>query len=184
MAFIKTLEIINVGAAAEVKTAKGGYKSVEVAFKQDGKVAGKKLVSFTNEAIFAQVQTLKPGDVVDVTMEKDKNDYWQWTAIVPAGSNGETTVTGKAVVESVANSSRGQTGRVTGSNYETPAERASRQRYIVRQSSIANALKFMELAKQKPTREELVDLGDFLVAYVYEQESNQAIIEMDNDIPI
>lgn len=144
------IEVLSVSEPSFVKTARGGYNTIEVAFKnqKSGKVEGKKLVDFNNQTVFAAVKELKTGQVVKVVSEKGENDkFWNWTSV--GGSGGDSGGTSQAdgvVAESTPQPSvgtesrtRGGNNRVTGSNYETPEERARRQVYIVRQSSLTAA---------------------------------------------
>jgi hypothetical protein len=54
------------------------------------------------------------------------------------------------------------------SNYETAEERAARQRLIVRQSSLSNALQYFEITKAKPTVDEVTDLAESFTKFIFE----------------
>lgn len=128
------INIVDIGTP-NTKTTKNGrtYQEIEVTYKgETGQVNNKKLVSFSNPAVFNHIKALAKGDQVDVVTTKDTAGYWQWTGI----GNGETKV-----AETKTTASSGT--RVTGSNYETKEERAQRQVYIIRQSSIANAISLL-----------------------------------------
>ena len=125
------INIVDVGAP-NTHAAKNGrsYQSIEVTYKNDqGQVANKKLMSFSNPSVFNHIKGLAKGDTLNVTTTKDANGYWQWTGI---GGEGEATQSAPATKSA-------QPTRVTGSNYETKEERAARQVYIIRQSSISSA---------------------------------------------
>lgn len=97
-----------------------------------GKVDSKKLVSFSNKDVFNMFKTAAPGSTFEVTSEKDSNGYWQWTAAKPLGEGAATaapTGMGKATPRST---------------YETPEERAKRQVYIIRQSSLSAAIDLLK----------------------------------------
>lgn len=152
------LEILSVGTPSFTKTARGGYNSIELAFKNhsfDGKVEGKKLVDFNDKAVFEQVKALKPGQHILVTAEKGENEqFWKWSAIAvgeapvaqavgdsggPAAGNVQPA-TGESSVGPAK-------GRVVGNTYETPEERALRRtfeekkhRQIGRQGCINSAI--------------------------------------------
>ena len=120
-----------------VPTSKGSYEKLEIAYKgDDGQVKGKKLMSFGDSAnAFKALKSATPGQYYDVVSEKI-GDYWVWTkAELSDGSNNAS----KAPVEAP----KATSGKVLGSNYETPEERAKKQVYIVRQSSITAALSFL-----------------------------------------
>lgn len=145
------VEIVNVGAPTKVPTARGFYSVIEVAYKQDGKVTGKKFPDCYNPVVYPQLQSSKPGDNFLVTSEKDAKGYYQWTSIEQvaaeaAGSAsaqpGATGGSGQATTRQ--NTSGGSSGRVTGSNYETPEERATKQAIIVRQFAINAAIEALK----------------------------------------
>jgi hypothetical protein len=124
------INIVDVGAP-NTHAAKNGrsYQSIEVTYKNDqGQVANKKLMSFSNPSVFNHIKDLTKGASLNVSTTKDANGYWQWTGI----GGDETAPT------SDAKPATG--GRVTGSNYETKEERAARQILIVRQSSLSSAV--------------------------------------------
>lgn len=160
------INIIDVGTP-NTHAAKNGrsYQSIEVTYKGDnGQTATKKLMSFSNPSVFNHIKGLTKGDQVNVTTTKDDNGYWQWTAI----GGGEATATSFPTTTSTPASSG---GRVTGSNYETKEERAARQVYIVRQSSISAAIGSLSVgAKTAPTAEAIIALAKQFEAYVFDKE--------------
>jgi hypothetical protein len=118
------IEILKVGVEN-----KGKYRVAVIDHKtSEGKVDSKKVMSFVNKEVFTTLSQAQPGDVFEITSEKDKNGYWQWTSANAAGKNtGASTGAAKSPVRST---------------YETPEERAAKQVYIVRQSSLANAIAY------------------------------------------
>ena len=100
-------------------------------------------MSFSNPEVFKTAQTWEKGDTVNIAMEKDDAGYWNWTKVLadgevaPAPTNASA---GGASTSAPRASTAKPTNRVTGSNYETKEERALRQRMIVRQSSLSNAV--------------------------------------------
>jgi hypothetical protein len=157
------INIIDVGTP-NTHAAKNGrsYQSIEVTYKGDnGQTATKKLMSFSNPTVFSHIKDLTKGDQVNVTTTKDDNGYWQWTAI-----GGSETAPMQAQASSPTTG-----GRVTGSNYETKEERAARQVYIVRQSSISAAIGALTVgAKSAPTSESILSLAREFEAYVFAKE--------------
>lgn len=115
-------------SAVEITTAPKGYKVAEVKYMRDGKEESRKIMSFAAKEAFAKLQsmTVFPVDV-NIVMEKNaKTGYWDWKDI-------EFNTTKEATKVAAG-------GKVVGSNWETPEERARRQVMIVRQSSISNAI--------------------------------------------
>lgn len=178
--FTKKIEIVDIGSPTLVNTGKKPYNVIEVAFKEDGKIGGKKLLSFQNEQIFLDIQKYKRGDFLAVQTEKDDKGFWQWVSI--SVENGGAAAGSKAT--------EAKTGRVVGSTYETAEERKIKQRYIVRQSSITAALSFAELIKMsKPSVQSIIGMAQEFEAYVFsdvsekKEEAVDAINSMLDDVP-
>jgi hypothetical protein len=172
-----------------VKTAKGGYNCIEVAYKKDGKVEGKKVMDFVNKEIYNFVnREMKPGNDYKISLDKDKNDYWQWVGVEAAGATG-TVVPAAGGGESVAGAGKPAVadkavGRVSSSTYETPEERALKQKIIVRQSSIGYALNFFEANKGKFGVGDVLELANQFNDWVWERGTpEQEIGKMNDDIP-
>ena len=169
------INIIDVGAP-NTHAAKNGrsYQSLEVTYKDEqAQTKTKKLMSFSNPSVFNHIKTLGKGDAVNVVTTKDDNGYWQWTAIG-----------GDAVAqESTSKPAAAGVNRTTGSNYETKEERAARQVYIVRQSSISAVG-----AKSAPTADSVIALAKEFEAYVFAKEpekttANIPELDLEDDIP-
>lgn len=132
-----------------VATAKGGYNKLEVTYKKDGKVTARKIMDFTNKAVYNAFKDANNGDVFDVTEKKNDKDYWEFaTATKSTGS--------PSADASVASTSSRSTNVAPKSNYETSEERAARQVMIVRQSSLSNAVALLTLNGDKKTSPEQV----------------------------
>ena len=122
------IEIIDVSAPQTPAGKK--YKFIEIAYKKDGAMEGKKLMDFANPAVFKQAQEFKKGDIIEVRTVKNEKGYWDWAGFTAPGEAGAQAPAERAV----------GTAPKTVSNYETKEERAARQVLIVRQSSLSNAL--------------------------------------------
>lgn len=158
---------------------KGKAEGIEVTFKnlENGKVSVKPVFSF--HGAFDVMKDAKEGQEYNVKAEKDKNDYWIW------GSASEGVV--------------GTIGQKTGpksspglpaprSTYETPEERARKQVYIVRQSSLATAVEFVKAIEQDNVAiEDIISIADQLAKYVLDVSPDRlmvGIIDMKNDVPV
>jgi hypothetical protein len=202
------IEVINVSQPRFTKTAGGGYSAVEVAYKRDGKTDGKKLVDFNSKdspggkAVYELFLKAKEGQTYEVEAQKGEK-FWNWVAATPITVEKESAGSGDGAQSDT--SSPGDTGgdepkgrapskpsgRVTGSNYETPIERAKRQRYIVRQSSFTNALELLK-ANTTPqvtpsgniipvTAQQVIAVAKEIEAYVFSPTGK--FDDMDDDIP-
>lgn len=136
------VEIVDVNRSDAMGKNGKSYGVLQVAYRADGKMQEKKLMSFSNPNVFKHIEKMQKGETVNVTTEKDANGYWQWTSI------GEGATSTPQTQQSAANNA-GAT-RVTGSNYETKEERAIKQRYIVRQSSLSNAIDSLSVGAKSP----------------------------------
>lgn len=146
----------------KVSTAPKGYSVAEVTYSRDGKEESRKIMSFVNQEVFKAVSGFKtfPVDVNIVLAKelnkKDGKEYWQWKAIETGVSNDAT-------------SKAGPPAKAFTSNYETPAERAKRQVYIVRQSSLANAIAYFAALEPKGisvTTEGVIETANQFANYV------------------
>jgi hypothetical protein len=175
---------VNVVDVSSLNThqAKNGrqYQSIEIMYKNDqGQAQSKKLMSFSNPAVFKAAQEWAKGDVIHVSTEKDGNGYWQWTAVGSAESTSDTR-TNNAAAPTQAKA----TTRVSGSNYETKDERAARQVMIVRQSSLSNAVATLAIEGSKATANDVISLAKLYEGYVLGSEpSGASINDLDSDIP-
>lgn len=170
-------------------TSKAGkpYSYIELAYKgEDGKVQGKKVMPFgESKQVADMLGQAQPSEVWNITMVKNEGTgYWDWTNAKK--SDGTATTTTEA---SSASTTRQPAGKVIGSTYETPDERARKQVYIVRQSSITAALSFHN-GKAKSTADVINTAKEFekFVFSTGEVEAPAAIpkgdiADMDDDIP-
>lgn len=162
------IEIISV-TTSFTKTAKGGYSTAEVKYIEDGnRERERKIVSFSNPKVFDTIKNAEPGTTWNVTVKDD--EYKNWATIEPTA--GEAPPKSAAALPSKA--------APTTSQYETRDERNARQRLIVRQSSLSNAIEILTAgAKSPPLLADVAQLADALVAYVYEAPS---LVNMPNDL--
>jgi len=167
------VKILNVNVEHVVK-GKSRYDKATVAYLYNGEARTQNVMSFSNPAIFKAVQEFV-GQEVEVTVTKNAAGYNEWAAILPAGS---TAVPSSSTASAPTNA---PATRVTGSNFETPSERAQKQIYIVKQSSISAAIALAGLNKEKVTREQIIDTAQFFVDYVF---GNDKTVEgMASDTP-
>lgn len=157
--------VISVSLSTQVKKQAGGtYEAWELVYKsQDGKVESfQKPVQGLkfNPSLRDQLAALQPGDEFTATLEKNAGGFWEVQSVtkgVAETSNGSAVRGGPAQAA----------GKVTGSNYETPTERAARQVSIVRQSSLAQAVATLAAgAKAAPKVEDVLELAQVYVNFV------------------
>jgi len=147
---------INVIATAVVN--KGKWNQVEVTYKNlaTDKVDSKNIVSFSNKDVYNILKDSRQGDVFEVTTEKNDKGYWEWTNIVGA------------VATPVGEQPKKESGGTQyKSTYETPEERALKQVYIIRQSSIASAISLLKNDKKVPSKDEVLALAKDFENFVF-----------------
>lgn len=157
------------------------YNMLEVTYKDDnGQTKTKKLMSFSNPAVFSTLKDASKGDVFDIEMEKN-GEYWNWTSVTSVdGSVASAPSSGAGFQKAATTAPPGR------SNFETPEERALRQRLIVRQSSLAQAIEWTKLCQEvsgEPgllNHETMLVLAEQFYDWVYKKPD---LFEQDNDLP-
>lgn len=164
---------------------KGKYKMAEIAYKNlsDGKTTAKKLMSFNNPNVYSTITSAKSGEIFTVEMSKNEKGYWDWIAAT-SGSN-----TAGADTQTTTTSKTGATPSPK-STYETPEERAKKQVYIVRQSSISAAIETIKTDKKTPTVTEVLEVAKQYEAFVLGVSASPVplaalpTLDTDEDIPV
>lgn len=175
------INIIDVGQVA-THTAKNGrqYQSLEVTYKgENGQVSAKKLMSFSNPSVFNVAKAWEKGAEVNVVTEKDDAGYWQWTNVLKEGETPPAQVPSTAPSRVAPNTAT----RVTGSNYPTKDERANTQVYIVRQSSLTNAVSTLAMNKEGGgvEAEQVIALAEKYVDFVMNGKKESKPVASGND---
>ena len=162
-------------------TSKAGkpYQQLEVNFKNltFGKVESKKLMPFgDNKTAFDALNGAKQGDVYEITVQKNAAGYNDWIGVKPATADSPSaapTTSASAVTVK--------------SNYETPDERAKKQIYIIRQSSLSSAVNNLSVgAKSPPASDAVLQLADVFFQWVLQDPEKAAALDlasMPNDFP-
>ena len=159
--------VVEVEEKTSPKTGKG-YKVANVSYRKDSdsKMQSKMVMSFgkTEKAFLSLVSNGKGS--YDVEMEKNDAGYWDWLTAVPA--TGEAP---KAPVQSSGGGSATFTDKQAPAkgNWETTEERAVKQRYIVRQSSLSNAIEYLNVTgNKKASIDDVIDVASKLENFVFE----------------
>jgi len=163
-----------------ISKANKPYQQLEIAFKNltFGKIESKKLMPFgAQEAAFKALSGAKQGDVFEVTVVKNAAGFNDWTSCVQAAPGTEVAAQSNMAGAIMGAGSINKSVQVK-STYETPEERAIKQRYIIKQSSLSGAINLLTVgAKSPPATETVLALADALVAYV--METPEAVVKKD-----
>ena len=119
----------------EVRNGRNKYDKAEVVYSFNGQNRTQKLMSFSNPGVFTQVRNMKQGETYDVEVVKNDAGFNQWAKIV--------AVSGEPAPGVAEGGKPAPAGRTSVSTYETAEERKIKQMYIVKQSSITNAIAFL-----------------------------------------
>ena len=178
------MNITILSVQTSTQTAKSGkpYQMIEVAFKNNtfGKVESKKIMPFgAQKAAFDALANAATGSVFEVTVVKNDAGYNDWTACVQAAPGTINTA--------AAPSGKPTAGNVTQvkSTYETPEERAKKQVYIIRQSSLFSAIAMLSPGAKSPIKlSEVIDVANELFAWVMQSPQDavkQDLFDVPND---
>jgi hypothetical protein len=156
---IKVIDVeVNTG---KTKTGKD-YEFLEVAFKNvsfQDKAETKKVMPFGSKEVFNVLRKATKGQVFTIHRTKNEGGYWDWDGI----AEGEVTIETADKGAGPATKAPATTAKST---FETPEERAKKQLYIIRQSSLSNAIEVLKTDKKNPTVEEVLQTSDIFVDYV------------------
>lgn len=147
------------------------YQEVVLTYSAGGKTSTKKVMSFA--PVFNSIKESEGGEQYDVEMIKE-GDFWNWKAMVK--------LDGSAASAPFTSDAKPQMTRP--STYETAEERAKKQVYIIRQSSLANAISLLAAnGGKKNTTEEVISTAEQFVSFVL-GETAPSVFDMEDDIPM
>lgn len=187
------IQIVNIDITTK-PTAKGSYQMNEVTYKNlsfQGKTETKKIMSFSKVEgeVFKVLANAAKGDVYDVERVKGEQ-YWEWTTAVKSGTVDDSTSTATPAAARSALGTAPQSGTpAPRGNWETPEERARKQVYIIRQSTLNVASNILTTgAKAPPKFEEVVGLAKQFEDYVLRgndvtETTKQDIENLPEDLP-
>ena len=139
-------------------TAKGSYQVAEVIYKNlsyNNKVENKQVFSFgAQAAAFKALAEAQPNATFEVEVKKNQQGYNDWTAVKPSNGNPEPKTT------------QGSTGAQRTSTYETPEERAQRQVFIIRQSSLGHAISTLSVGAKSVKADEAIKVAEQFTNWV------------------
>jgi len=153
---------------------KSSYQQAEVAYRDgEGKVGSKKVMSFDKSGVFEVIANAKQGETYDIGLTKGEK-YWEWTSAK------------KAVSHAAGSGNSGQVSRPSSTaatnsrGFETPEERAKKQIYIVRQSSLSAAVATLTVGRKSEVKpEEVIELAKQYEAFVFDTGRAQEVAKQD-----
>jgi hypothetical protein len=152
------------------------YKLHEIVYKNHSyqdKVEEVKINEFSK--LFKTIGNLQAGQGFEVVKEKNDGGFWEWQSVTPLvpGAVPAPLAPTKSVAAAVAKST-----------YETPEERAKKQVYIVKQSSIGYAIEMLSVgAKTALKKEDVLVLAQELSNWVFSTDPGMAFDDIPDDLP-
>lgn len=186
------IQILSIQPIQKMSSKNTPYEVLDIAFKNltfQGKVEGKQLMPFGGNAPgYAVLKNAQSGQVYEITVVKNAQGYNDWTgaALSDGSPLAQTPATSsntpRAAAPGATSNSRG---------FETPEERAAKQVYIVRQSSLSAAVSALSVGSKSAVKpEEAIAYAKQLEAYVFGTEvklnnANPAdFSDMQDDVPL
>lgn len=185
------IQIINVALETRMTKANKPYEVVEVTFKNltfQGKVESKKLMPFGDTTpAAASLKGAQNGEVYDITWQKDASgQYNNWTSANKGGAGAPQQASASPPSAPTA----AAPARAGGWQGETAEERAAKQVYIIKQSSISAAVNALSTgSKVAPDADVVISYAQKLVDYVFskdklEPDNASGFDNMDDDVPL
>lgn len=164
------------------KQGKTAYIMLEVAYKQlngtyAGKLASKKIMSFVQpDNVYKALADAKSGDVFNIKSHKNmETGFIDW-------DDAEAVAPGNAIPVPQQEQKSMPANKST---YETPEERAKKQVYIVKQSSLSAAIDVLKHNNPKAAVEptQAVQMAQEFVDWVFASPSAPANVVPEDDVP-
>lgn len=170
------IEVLKVEKIQSFTSTNKPYDKLEVAYKNgEGKIASKTLMPFGDgKEVYNTMSRATPGSYFSVEQVKNAKGYWDWTSVARQDAAPPVAKTQAGAQISAANGSSNSRG------FETPEERANKQVYIVRQSSISNAIEMLK--STNPSVEQVLQVAKEFEDYVFG--NRQTLHDEYEDIPL
>lgn len=164
------------------QTAKGGaYEKLNLAYANlsfGEKVEGKNLTPFGDgKAAYDTLLNAQNGQVYEIAIVK-ANGYNNWTSATLHTGTSAAAVVMPGEPQGSTYQPKAAATAIRSNTYETPEERAKKQVYIVRQSSISAAVAALSVgSKSSPKASEVIGYAKELEAYVFDN----GVLRVDGD---
>lgn len=123
------IQIISIDIGTGVTKTKKAYEFLDIIYKNKSyqdKVENKKIMPFSNKEVLDVLKHANKGDVFYITREKNDQGFWEWTNVESTPQEEQQTSLPAVQNKPIQNA------------YEQ--EKAQTQLYIIRQSSLTNAV--------------------------------------------
>jgi len=156
------------------RISQGTRNYIIVHYNTNGKAEKKNVMP--NNPTYQTFSTSKVGDTFEVQLGKNDKGFWEFKEATKAGEASNTAGSaGQSKTTSTSPSPR--------STYETPEERAARQIYIIRQSSLSTAVNILMSGNKTVGLSDVLKTAKVLENYVVSKEEESFFDDMVEDIP-
>lgn len=168
--------VVSVELDVEINKKDGGsYVGARLTYRDgNGKINEQAFHNNTfkfNAPLKTSLANLKAGDAIEINKEKNKNDFWEVKSISKVAGGATTSA------------STASPNASPKSTYETAEERAKKQVYIIRQSSVASAVSLYTAFGKGKSVDDVILIAKQLEAYVLDTGTTEAdeIPELSGD---
>lgn len=170
------IQILSVDISSKTSKAGKPYQNAEVAYKNfdSGKVESKNIAQYSK--IFKLVAESQPGQTAEIGVIKNDGGYWEWDSF-------KRVVMTEQEKAAPIQDQKAQVVSAAKSTYETPEERAKKQVYIIKQSSLANAIAFLGGASTGTTVDEVLNTAQIFTDFVF-NDKKVDLFDMPNDLDV
>ena len=181
------IQVIDVEVVSK-PTKKGTYKQLTVTYKnldREDKIEAKKIMDFAQKDIFDILKEVEKGEFFVITTTKnEQSGFWDWVGVSQEDENKGNQMTMEAAVGTQVPQTKSYSASPK-STYETPEERALKQKYIIRQSSISSAIELIGINGVKEGRAlDVIKLAEKFYNYVMNGYEDLSIDAMKDDTRI
>ena len=148
---------------------RGTFQIAKINFTGDGKTSTRNVVS-SKKFVYPILSKAQAGETFETTEAKNDKGYDEWTSAKKV--EGGQATTSQAGSKAASTSPR--------STYEPPEERAARQIYIIRQSSLSTATAILSVGAKTLKAADVLAVAKELEDYVFgKKKTNIEEIESD-----
>lgn len=176
------IQVVTAGVQTQTNSRGKPMQVLEVIYKNltfQGKVENKKLFDFgAQKDAFTVLAAATSGQVYEIEVKKNDAGYNDWIKI--SKSDTAATVSTGTSTSTPPRPSGGAGTAVTKGNWETPEERAKKQIYIVRQSSLTAAISTLTHGRKTELKpEEVIGLASEYEAFVFGAGDVAGVVKQD-----
>lgn len=154
------------------RVSQGTRNYIIVHYNTNGKAEKKNVMP--NNPTYQTFSTSKVGDTFEVQLGKNDKGFWEFKEATKASENsGSTNSAGPSKTASPS----------PRSTYETPEERAARQIYIIRQSSLSTAVNILSAGNKAVGLSDVLKTAKVLENYVVAKDEESFFDDLVEDIP-